>query len=324
MSVLPTIAGFNPNLLMGTKYTYDRDKANRALRFFPKVLRHVKNSRFTKAGDPFELEEWQQIIVALLFGVVEKASGLRRFRTAYIEVPRKNGKTTLAAGIALYSLFADGEDGAEVYCAASIGEQASLVCDIAAGMVAKSKMLHTTSKVRKSVKRIIYKDSYMRAIASDAHGLHGQHASCVLLDEFHALAGGGHELHSVLETGTAARSQPLFMSITTAGCDQTTKCYQVHEYAKDVSDGRTEDETILPVIFGIEQTDDWKSEESWYKANPNLGVSLPVEYLRQQCMKAQNERSFENAFKRLHLNMWTQQQNRWLSMDAWDACEVAV
>ena len=305
---------------MGSKYVYDAAKGKRALDFFPEVLRHVKNSRFTKAGDPFELQEWQQVIVALLFGVVDKETGLRRFRNCYIEVPRKNGKTTLAAGIALYSLFADGEDGAEVYCAASNRDQASLLYDIAAGMVAKSKVLVTRSKIRKSVKRIIYKDSYMRAIASDAHGLHGQHASCVLLDEFHALAGGGHELYSVLETGTAARAQPLFVSITTAGFDQTTKCYQIHQYAKDVRDGRTKDATFLPVVFGIEATDDWTSEESWYKANPNLGISLPVEYLKQQCLKAQAERSFENAFKRLHLNQWTQQQSRWLSMDAWDAC----
>lgn len=306
---------------MGSQYVYDAERGMRALDFFPECLEHVKNSRFVRAGDPFKLEEWQAVIIGLLFGIIDKKTKLRRFRNIYIEVPRKNGKTTLSSGIALYSLFADGEAGAEVYCAASNRDQASLLYDIAAGMVRKSPVLHKEAKIRASMKRILYKDSYMRAIPSDAHGLHGQHASCVILDEFHALAGGGHELHSVLETGTAARAQPIFVMITTAGHDQSTKCYEVHKYARDVRDGRIDDATFFPVVFGIGPKDDWKDPDNWAKANPNLGISLPVEYLRQQCMKAQNERSFENAFKRLHLNQWTQQATRWLSMEAWDACD---
>jgi phage terminase large subunit-like protein len=143
----------------------------------------------------------------------------------------------------------------------------------------------------------------------------------VVGDELHAWLGGGGEMYSVLETGCAARAQPIMLSITTAGHDQQTKCYELHKYAKDVRDGRTHDPTFLPIIFGLDEHEDWKDEANWYKANPNLGVSLPVEYLKQQCLKAQNERSFENAFRRLHLDQWTSVATRWLSMDAWDACE---
>ncbi len=324
MTQLPTIAGFDPNALMGSKYVYNAELGRRALDFFPDLLRHTKNSRYVKAGDPFVLEEWQAILVGLMFGVVHKETGLRRFRQAYIEVPRKNGKTTLAAGIALYNLVADGEDGAEVYCAASTRDQAALLFDVAAGMTLKSEPLATNVKVRKSLKRIIYKDSYMRAVASDSHSLHGLNSSCVVVDELHALVGGGWEMFNVLETGCAARAQPLMMSITTAGHDRMSKCYELHEYAKNVRDGRIEDETFLPVVYGIGPDDDWTSEDNWAKANPNLGVSLPIEYLRQQCLKAKAERSFENAFRRLHLNQWTSQHTRWLNMDAWDACTVAA
>jgi phage terminase large subunit-like protein len=319
---LPKIAGFDPNTLMGDKFEFDRDLARKACDFFPQVLRHTKNSRFTRAGDPFELNEWQQVIVLLLFGVVDKKTRLRRFRTAYIEVPRKNGKTTLAAGIALYGLFADGESGAEVYCAAASRDQASLLFDISANMVKKAAMLAKSSTIKASIKRIVYLDSYMRAVASDAHSLHGQNAHLVLADEVHAWANGGHDLWDVLETGTASRGQSLMCGITTAGHDQQTKCYELHCYAKNVRDGKVRDDSFLPVIFGAEPEDDWKDPEIWKLANPNLGVSIPVEYLERQCAQAIQNRSFENAFRRLHLNQWTSQHSRWLSMDAWRACEA--
>lgn len=316
---LPTIAGFDPNRLMDG-YTFDVEKARKATRFFPDILHHVKASRFTRAGDPFKLEEWQEIIVMLLFGVVDAKTGLRRFKTSFVEIPRKNGKTTLAAGIALFGLFADGEDGAECYCAAATRDQSGLLFEIAAGMVKRSEMLSVESKVRKSVKRIIYQDSYLRAVASDAHTLHGQNAHVVLADEIHAWTNGGYDLWEVLETGTASRAQAIMLGITTAGHDQQTKCYDLHLYAQNVRDEKIDDPSFLPVIFGSEPTDDWKDPEVWTKANPNLGVSVPIEYLQQKCQQAIANPSFQNAFRRLHLNQWTSQRNRWLSMDAWRAC----
>ena len=319
---LPTIAGFDPNRLMDG-FDYNNDLAARAVSFFPNVLKHVKGARFTQRNDPFRLQEWQEIILMLLFGVVDPETGLRRFRTAYIEIPRKNGKTTFAAGIATYGLFADGEGGAECYCAASTRDQASLLFDIVAGMVAKSEMLSKESKTKHSVKRIVYKDSYLRAVSSDAHSLHGLNSHIVVADEVHAWTQGGHELWDVLYTGCASRAQPLMIGITTAGFDQTSKCYELHEYAKSVRDGKIDDPSFLPVVYGAEPQDDWKSEDVWRKANPNVGVSLPIEYLKQRCDQAIVNQSFQNAFRRLHLNQWTSQRNRWINMDAWDGCTAA-
>ena len=317
---LPHVAGFDPNRLQGD-YVYDEEKGDRAVSFFSDVLQHVKNSRFTKAGDPFTLEPWQQDIVRLMFGCADR-KGLRRFRQSYVEIPRKNGKTSLCAGIAIYGLYCDKEAGAECYCAAATRDQASLLFDLAAGMVRKSEILLNApgSKIKQSIKRINYGDSYLRAVASDAHGLHGQHAHMVLADEVHAWVQGGHELWDTLETGTAARGQALMIGITTAGHDKESKCYELHQYAEGVRDGKIDDPTFLPVVYGAQPGDDWTDPEVWAKANPNLNVSIPIEYLKQKCHQAQANPSFENTFKRLHLNMWTQQRTRWLNMEAWDQC----
>jgi phage terminase large subunit-like protein len=300
-------------------YTFDAARAKKAVDFFPLILRHVKNSKFTKANSPFALQEWQKLIIALLFGVID-SEGNRRFKTAYVEVPRKNGKTTISAGIGLYGLFADGEDGAECYCAASTRDQASLLFDVAAGMVRKSKTLSQGSRIKDSVKRIIYKDSYLRAVSSDAHSLHGLNSHVVVADEIHAWTMGGHELWDVLSTGCASRAQSIMLGITTAGFDQTSKCWELHQYAKGVRDGTIEDATFLPIIYGAEVDDDWQDPDVWAKANPNLGVSIPIEYLKQRCLAAKANPSFENSFRRLHLNQWTSQRSRWIQMEAWDKC----
>lgn len=301
-------------------YRFDVAAARRAVSFFPDCLKHVKNSRFTKAGDPFVLEPWQEIVVMLIFGVLHIDTGLRRFKTAWIEVPRKNGKTTLAAGIGLYGLYCDNEAGAEIYCAAATKDQSSLLFDIASGMVRKCEGLATPTKIRQSVKRLIFEDSYLRAVASDAHALHGQNAHMVVADEVHAWINGGYDLWDVLETGTASRAQPLMCGITTAGFDRETKCYELHDFAGRVRDGQANDPSFLPVIFGAKNADDWESPDVWAAANPNLGKSVPIEYLAQMCQRAKDNPSFQNTFRRLHLNQWTSQQTRWLSMEAWDAC----
>ena len=312
------VAGFDPSLLMDG-YHYDPALAQRAVDFFPELLRHTKNSRFTKANDAFRLEPWQDSIIRMLFGIVDD-NNLRRFRTAYIEIPRKNGKTTLSAGIAAYGLFADQEAGAECYCAAATRDQAGLLFEVLSGMISKSEVLANACKVRKSVKRIIYGDSYLRAVSSDAHSLHGLNSHIVVADEVHAWTGGGHDLWDVLSTGCASRAQPIMIAITTAGHDQTSKCYELHTYAKSVRDGTIDDPSFLPIVFGAEPGDDWKDPEVWAKANPNLGVSIPIEYLKQVCDQAIQNQSFQNSFRRLHLNQWTAQRNRWLNMDAWRAC----
>lgn len=315
---LRPIAGFDPTREMDG-YHYDHALASRAVDFFPKLLKHTKNSRYTKANSPFELEEWQKTIVGLLFGVVD-GEGLRRFRVGYVEVPRKNGKTTLSAGISTYSLFCDKEDGAELYCAASTRDQASLLFDVVAGMVKKSEVLASSCEVKNSIKRIVFRDSYLRAVSSDAHSLHGLNSHVVIGDELHAWTKGGFDLYSVLATGCASRAQPIMLSITTAGYDKQSKCYEMHEYSKDVRDGKISDPSFLPIVYGAEPDDDWRDPETWAKANPNLGVSIPISYLEQQSRVAEKNLGFQNDFRRLHLNQWTSQKTRWLSMDAWASC----
>lgn len=252
-----------------------------------------------------------------MFGWVD-TEGRRRFRTVYIEIPRKNGKSTLAAGIALYGLFADGEDGAECYFAAADKEQAQLAYDIAAGMVQKCEILSTNSKIKDSVKRIIYKNSYLRAISSDAHTKHGFNTHFAVLDELHAWK--GRDLWDVLTTSVGARSQPLIVAITTAGHDRTSICWEQHEYAERVRDGKIDDPTFLPVIYGATLKDDWKDPATWKKANPNLGISLATEYMEAEARKAEANPSYTNTFLQLHLDVWTQQATRWLSSSHWESC----
>jgi len=313
---LEPIAGFDPKRLQDG-FFFDKKKADRAVSFFEDCLCHVKNSRYTRANQPFILDPWQKSIVSTLFGSVDK-DGNRRYRTCYIEIPRKNGKSTLAAGLALYGLFADGEDGAECYFAAADKEQAQLAYDIAAGMVRKCEILSTNSKIKDSVKRIIYKDSYLRAISSDAHTKHGFNTHFAVLDELHAWK--GRELWDVLATSTGARCQPLIVGITTAGHDRQSICWEVHDYAEKVRDGKVDDPSFLPIIFGADLKDDYRDPATWEKANPNLGVSLAREYMEGEAKKADANPSYLNTFLQLHLNVWTQQRTRWLMTRHWDSC----
>lgn len=315
---LTPIAGFDPNR-ENAGYYFDPVKAKRALEFFPQVLTHTKSSKYTKAGEPFELAEYQKHITSLIYGCVDE-NGKRRFRTVYVEVARKNGKTTFVAGLALYELFAMGVGGAECYCAASSRDQASLLFDIAASMTRNSKTLKTESDIRKSLKRIIYKDSFLRAIPSDAHTAHGFNSSLVVIDELHCIR--GRDFYDAMVTSTGARAEPLIVMITTAGNDRTSICWEVREYARKVRDGVINDPTFLPIIYGAEPGDDWKSPETWRKANPNLGVSVSEEYLQQQCNRAIAEPSYLNTFLTLHCGIWTEQETRWLSPVDWEACLV--
>lgn len=301
----------------GDGYFYDPAKGQRACDFFPEMLSHVKASRFTRAKAPFELQPWQDEATRLMFGSVDK-EGLRRYRIVYIEVPRKNGKTTWAAGLALLGLFGDGEDGAECYCAAADKDQASLLYDVVAGMIANNEVLANACQVRKSVKRVIYGNSYLRAISSDAHTKHGFNSHLIICDEMHAWK--GRELWDVLKTSTGARAQPLIIVITTAGHDKTSVCWELHEYAEKVRDGKISDPTFLPILFSSEASDDWQDEKVWKKANPNYGISIAPEYMRTACREAMENPSYQNTFRRLHLNQWTSQKTRWLDMTKWEAC----
>jgi phage terminase large subunit-like protein len=308
------IAGYDPVATAGD-CVYDTEAAEKAVQFFPRVLTFVKG---LKASEPFRLEDWQADIVRTIFGW-KRTDGTRRYRQVFIEVPRKNGKSTLIAGLALYVLFCDAEQGAECYCAASDKDQASLVFNSAAQMLRKSS-LAKRCKVRDSVKRVIYGDSFFRAIPANEGGSHGFDSHFIVGDELHAWP--GREFHDVLHTSTGARAQPLELYITTAGYDKKSVCYEKYQYSKQVRDGKIDDASFLPVIYEAEEGDDWTDPQVLAKANPNLGVSVSLEYLERECEKAKQNPAYENTFRRLHLNQWTSQETRWLQMSHWRECSV--
>lgn len=308
-----TIAGYDPVATAGD-CTYDAEAAEKAVAFFHRVLVFVKG---LKAKEPFRLEPWQADIVRTIFGW-KRPDGSRRYRQVFIEVPRKNGKTTLLAGLATYLLFCDAEAGAECYCAAGDRDQASLAWNSAAAMVRSAPSLAKRCKVRDSTKRIIYDGSFLRAIAANEGGAHGFDVHFAVCDELHVWP--DRSMYDVIHTGTGARLQPLEVYITTAGWDRNSICWEVLTTARQVRDGLIEDNTFLPVIFEATEEDDWTDPQVWAKANPNLGVSITEDYLSRECKKAQENPAYENTFRRLHLNQWTSQESRWLQMEKWRAC----
>jgi len=294
-------------------YVYDAAAAARAVAFFNEILHHTKGEW---AGRPFALEPWQQRdVIEPLFGW-KRPDGTRKYRTVYIEVPRKNGKSTLAAGVALLLTFADGEPGAEVYSAAADREQAAIVFDTAKGMVeAEPELASRSSSFRRSIMVASTGTSY-RVLSADAPTKHGLHAHGVIVDELHAQP--NRELYDVLVTSTGARRQPVVFLITTAGYDRHSICWELHDYALKVREGVVTDESFLPVIYAAGAEDDWTKEATWRKANPGLGSTVKLDYLRQECERAQEIPAAQNTFRRLHLNQWTEQADRWIDMTLWD------
>lgn len=307
------VAGYDPVATAGN-CEWDGDAANKAIRFFNIALTHTKGKW---AGRPFELEPWQDAAIRTLFGW-KRADGSRRYRTSFWFLPRKNGKSAIAAGIANYVLLCDGEAEAECYCAASDREQASLVFKAAASMLRSNDRLAKRVKIRDSLRRIIYKDSFLRAIPANEGGSHGFNAHLIVGDELHTWP--NRDFYDTLHTSTGAREQPLEVYITTAGHDQTSICHEVYQRAKAIRDGDVDDPSFLPVIYEASPDSDWKDPATWRAANPNLGVSIREDYIADECSKAVENPAYENTFRRLHLNQWTQQENRWLQIHHWDAC----
>ena len=258
------------------KYYFDKTSAHRAVAFIEKHIQHCKGEL---AGKPFLLEKWQkEKIIEPLFGW-KREDGTRKYRTAYIEIPRKNGKSSLCAAIALYMLYADGELGAEVISAAADRSQAGIVFEIAKAMVLGNKELSKRGKVFRNSVTLEHKNSYYKPISADANTKHGFNCSAIIFDELHAQK--TRELFDVLTTSTGARRQPLTICITTAGYDKESICYEVHTYAQQVLSGAIKDESFLPVIFAAGKDDDWTKNSTWKKANPAYGTIRKDEYFAQ-------------------------------------------
>lgn len=296
---------------------FSRTRAARAVRFIEN-LTHTKDQW---AGQPFVLRPWQRAIIGELFGRMRTDGPARRsYRTCYIEIPRKNGKSEIAAALALYGLVGDGVMGAEVYSAAADRDQAALVFNVAAQMVRNDPKLSARLKILDSQKRIVdYKTgSVYRAISAEAYSKHGFNASLVIYDELHAAP--NRDLWDVLTTSMGTRAEPLVVAITTAGYDRHSICWEQHHYARKLLEGAVVDPTFYPVIYAAPDQADWTSEAVWKVANPALEDFRDIEEMRSLAHKAKEIPALQNTFRRLYLNQWTEQSERWLDMAAWDGC----
>jgi len=297
---------------------FDSRAAERVRTFFEKFLRHSKGA---DAGRPFELLDWQwDRVIAPLFGW-KMPDGTRRFNRAGVAIPKKNGKSTLCAGVALYLLVADGERGAEVYTAAADRKQASIIYNEAATMVEASSALSSRLKVRRASKTIRYPEtnSIFEALSADVPTKDGFNISGLLFDELHTQQ--TRDLWNTLRYGGAARRQPLIFWITTAGIDKESLCWEQWEQALAVQENRSEDISLLGVVYAAGDNDDWKSEETWKKANPSYGITISTRSMKEACEEAISSPANENNFRRYRLNQWCGQVTRWLSVDRWRELE---
>ena len=295
---------------------FDEGKAKRTVDFI-NCLKHTKGKW---RGQPFELLPWQEDIIRDVFGTV-KENGYRQYNTAYVEIPKKNGKSELAAGVALYMTCGDNEWGAEVYGCASDRQQASIVFDVAVDMVEQCPALKKRIKPVMSVKRLVYKptNSFYQVLSAEAYTKHGLNVHAVIFDELHSQP--NRELFDVMTKGSGdARTQPLFFLITTAGTDRHSVCFEQHQKAEDILQGRKIDPTFYPVIYGASDDADWSSEDVWRKANPSLGHTIDIEKVRNAYLSAKDNPAEENIFRQLRLNQWVKQSTRWMQMEKWDAC----
>jgi phage terminase large subunit-like protein len=311
---------FKPSRFMAKDSVYKKSAADYAVNFI-ECLTHTKG---TWAGKPFELIPWQEQIVRDIFGIL-KPNGYRQFNTAYIEIPKKMGKSELAAAVALLLTCGDGEERAEVYGCAADRQQAAIVFDVAADMVRMCPALNKRVKILASQKRIIYypTNSFYQVLSAEAYSKHGFNIHGVVFDELHTQP--NRKLYDVMTKGSGdARMQPLYFLITTAGTDTNSICYEVHQKAKDILEGRKHDSTFYPVIYGAEATEDWTDPKVWKKANPSLGITVGIDKVKAACESAKQNPAEENSFRQLRLNQWVKQAVRWMPMDKWDACAFPV
>lgn len=310
------IAGYDPRA-SADGCRWSPEHAAHAVHFFERYLRLWEGEQ---AGRPFRLQPWQRDYVATLFGWRRSDDGTRRYRESVFFVPRKNGKTTIMAGLALYMLCCDQEQGGQVYCAAFSQDQATLLFNSAVAMVENSATLSRILRVLHGARRIVHprSRSFLRAIPADARGVQGFGPQAVFFDELHTQR--TRELYDALKSASGARRQPLMISLSTAGHNKASICYELWHYARQVRDGLIDCQYLLPCICEAPEGADWKDEAVWRACNPNFGVSVQPQFLRQEAEKAERLPGYENTFRRYYLNQWTEQAVRWISLDDWDAC----
>ena len=304
----PKLKKYKPSRFMLPTSHYDKAKADRAVKFIENLC-HTKGKW---AGKRFWLLPWQEQLIRDIFGIV-KPDGYRQFRTAFVEICKKVGKSELAAAVALYLLYADNEPSAEVYGAAADRQQASIVFDVARQMVEMSPALLKRSKLMTATKRIVnYGNSgYYQVLSAEVGGKHGFSVSGLVFDEIHTQP--NRQLYDVLTKGSSdARQNPLHFIITTAGTDRHSIAYELHTKAVDILEGRRVDPTFYPVVYGLKDDEDWEDEANWYKVNPSLGYTVDIERLRDAYREAKQNPADEVTFKWLRLNMWVSSTVAWI------------
>ena len=304
----PKLKNYKPSQFMLPTSHYDKKKADRAVTFIENLC-HTKGKW---AGTPFWLLPWQEQLIRDIFGIV-KPDGNRQFRTAFVEICKKVGKSELAAAVALYLLYADNEPSAEVYGAAADRQQASIVFDVAKQMVEMSPALMKRSKLMGATKRIVnYSNAgYYQVLSAEVGGKHGFSVSGLVFDEIHTQP--NRQLYDVLTKGSSdARQNPLHFIITTAGNDRHSIAYELHTKAVDILEGRRVDPTFYPVVDGLKDDEDWEDEENWYKVNPSLGYIVDIERLRDAYREAKQNPADEVTFKWLRCNMWVSSTVAWI------------
>lgn len=289
------------------------DPGDRAVRFLNR-LKHTGDF----SGEPFALRPWQEAPIRKLFGTL-RPDGMRQYRKSFWALPRKQGKTEVVAGGALYLLMGQGRTQRRVYTASGDVKQAGLIFDAACDMIANSKALSDKTVVYPGYKKIVYPEgrSKLEVLSSVPKSKHGLGPTDVLIDELHVV---DERLVRVLTSGFGGRKDFLTWMITTAGDDQTSLCYDEWQYALQVRDGVVDDPTYLPVIHAADPDDDWTDEATWRKAMPALGDFCNIEFIREEFRNARERPRFENTFRQLYLNQWTEQAERWLQVEKWKAC----
>ena len=310
----PQLTDYTPTRFMLPTSHYDEKMADRAVRFI-EMLPHTKAEW---EGKPFWLLPWQARIIRDVFGILRE-DGTRQFRTVYIEIPKKMGKSELAAAITLYLLYADNEPAAEVFSAAADRAQASIVFDVAKRMVELTPGLNKRSKIMAATKRIVnYSNAgYYQVVSADVANKHGYSISGLCFDEIHNQP--NRQLWDVLTKGSGdARRQALHVAITTAGTDRNSICYELHCKAVDILNGRKIDPTFYPVVYSLPDDADWSDEKNWYKVNPSLGYTVPIERMREAFLQAQENPAEENVFRQLRLCQWVGSAVAWIPEHIYD------
>jgi len=298
-------------------YKFDHTKAERicnVVELFP----HVKGRQW--AGKNITLEPWQSFIYTTTFGWVKKETGLRRFKTVFIECPRKNGKSAMSAPVGLYMLAVDGEPGSECYSAATSRDQAKIVFNIAKEMARKTPEFCSKFGIEINAHNlcVIQTASKFESLSAESSTLDGLNVHCGIIDELHAHK--TRAVYDVIETALGSRSQPLLWNITTAGSNRAGICYEQRTYVTKILEKVHADETYFGIIYTIDDGDDWTDAKTWQRANPNYGVSVYPDDIARLCAKAQQMPSAQNNFLTKRLNVWVNADTAWMSMAAWDKC----